>query len=698
MSRPFSAVLLAGAASAVLAAAARAEDAATGPSLVEEVVVTAPSKSFGATGVQVGAFRNATVLDTPLTVNVIPREVLDAQGAEGLYDALRNTGGVTRSQLNGTAYDNVAIRGILVENRGNYRLNGSLPVINLVEQPLEDKTRVEVLKGASGLYYGFVPPSGVINLTTKRAGSQPVTEFSVRGDDHGTLIAHADLGRRFFDGSVGARLNVAGGRLETGVDGVTGQRFVAATAVDWDVTDRLSFKLDLEHIEKDVAEPAAIALPPAVSGKITLPRLPDPKQNLAGAWQHYDASATNVLARADWRISDAWAAKVELGRAETVRNRDFSQFQFANGTTALTTGAGSLRIFQVRDQAYANDNVRAELTGALATGPVEHEVTFGWTRNERSTNGRQNKTSTVAQNYFSPLPIAEIPVTGPTATKPSTITDQGAYLFDRLKWGDRWQAIVGVRRSDYENVSATSRYEAQATSPMVALIYKPVPTVSLYATWLRGLEESGTAPASAANAFDILPPAESEQYEAGVKAILFGRFTATLAGFQIERASTYTNSSNVFVLDGRARYRGVEFAGSGEVSKTVSVVASALWLNAEQVSGAASVVGKRPENTPELTASAFVEWRPEAVPGLSLNAGAFYVGDRAVNPTNQAFVAGYTSFTAGARYRTEVGGKRTTFQMNVENLTDEVYWNAAGNGLLGVSAPRTFKFEVTTAL
>ncbi|HZW20862.1 TonB-dependent receptor plug domain-containing protein [Noviherbaspirillum sp.] len=60
--------------------------------------------------------------------------------------------------MNGSTYDNVAIRGIVVENRGNYRLNGSLPIINLIDVPLENKERVEVLKGAFSLYYGFVPP------------------------------------------------------------------------------------------------------------------------------------------------------------------------------------------------------------------------------------------------------------------------------------------------------------------------------------------------------------------------------------------------------------------------------------------------------------------------------------------------------------------------------------------------------------
>jgi outer membrane receptor protein involved in Fe transport len=41
-------------------------------------------------------------------------------------------------------------------------------VINLVDLPLENKARVEVLKGVGALYYGFAPPSGIVNLVTKR--------------------------------------------------------------------------------------------------------------------------------------------------------------------------------------------------------------------------------------------------------------------------------------------------------------------------------------------------------------------------------------------------------------------------------------------------------------------------------------------------------------------------------------------------
>ena len=59
---------------------------------------------------------------------------------------LKNTPGVTLSQTSPTVYNNLAIRGILTENRTNYRLDGMLPVINLIDLGLEDKERIEALK------------------------------------------------------------------------------------------------------------------------------------------------------------------------------------------------------------------------------------------------------------------------------------------------------------------------------------------------------------------------------------------------------------------------------------------------------------------------------------------------------------------------------------------------------------------------
>lgn len=60
-----------------------------------EVPVSAErNTSFRSNSVQVGTFRDQDPLDVPLTANVVTREVLDAQGANTLYGALKNTAGV----------------------------------------------------------------------------------------------------------------------------------------------------------------------------------------------------------------------------------------------------------------------------------------------------------------------------------------------------------------------------------------------------------------------------------------------------------------------------------------------------------------------------------------------------------------------------------------------------------------------------
>jgi iron complex outermembrane receptor protein len=124
-----------------------AEEGGAERATLEEIVVTADRRnSYSADLVQAGSFRGARQLDTPLTISVIPLEMIQAQQAQGLLDALRNTAGVTSSQTSPTVYSNLAIRGINVENRGNFRLNGSLPIINLIDLPLEDKDRVEALR------------------------------------------------------------------------------------------------------------------------------------------------------------------------------------------------------------------------------------------------------------------------------------------------------------------------------------------------------------------------------------------------------------------------------------------------------------------------------------------------------------------------------------------------------------------------
>jgi iron complex outermembrane recepter protein len=660
-----------------------------GKKLPAVIVTGERTGSFNSDSVQVGTFRDMAPIDVPQTSNVVTREVLDAQAITGVFGALRNTAGVTRSQLNGSTYDNIAIRGILVENRSNYRLNGSLPIINLIDIPMENKERVEVLKGASSLYYGFVPPSGIVNLVTKRAGKDPITNVSLMANMYGGANTHIDLGRRFgSEQQFGARINLLAGREDIGIHNFSGHRALMSGAFDWRITDKLSVKFDVEHYRKEVSEQAAIQALPAVNGVITLPPIPNARRNLAGEWQKYDAEATNLLLRADYAISDNWGLLFEIGKAQTRRDRNFSQFQNYN----LATGEGTLRTFFNRGQHWDNQNIRAEVFARFPGQAITHEVSVGFTGNERRQDPRTSSTFDTVQNLYNPLDIAQRSPTTPFSANRSKITDFGLYISDRILIGGRLQVMLGVRSSFYESVAATTHYKADRVNPSLSLMYKPIPNVSIYASYIEGVEESGQAPANRANNGEILAPAVSKQKEVGVKALVAQGILLQVAYFDIKRASTTVDAANRFVLNGMARYSGFELSASGEITKQLSLIGSALFMEAEQLNRAnAETFGKIPDNTPQRTASLFAEYRLTSIPGLALSSGVHYVGRRPVNSANQAFVDDYAILSLGARYATRIAGKRTMLQAVVDNATNSNYWSTAGNGLLGVGAPIMFK-------
>ena len=656
---------------------------------------------FKARTSQVGAFRDAEILDVPLTINVIPRTVLDVQEAQGIFDALKNTAGVTRAQTTGIIADNLVIRGITVENRTSYRLNGGLPINNLLDMPLENKERVEVLKGSSALYYGFTSPAGVVNLVTKRAGAEPVTSLAVSGNEFGSYQGHVDVGRQFENGKYGMRFNVMSGETRNAIDEFRGRRQLVAGALDFRPIDALTIKFDFEDIQKAVVEQASVSVPAAVNGVITLPRVPDPAKLLSGTWANTSGKISNVVGRADYYLNPDWAVMVEWGAARTDRERRASsQWQViaTNATTianSIATGDGTLRMSLTRGQFYVNENLRTELAGHFVTGFLDHEVTAGFMENQRYQNGPSQQVFNIAQNLYNPRVLPESFLTANLTISPQDVTDRGIYALERMRIGEQWQVLLGARRTDYTNISVSGTYQVKDTTPSFAVLFRPWKHTSFYASYIEGLEEGGTAPLATNNPGQVLPAGVSKQTEYGVRSEAFAGLQLSGAYFKIERASAYTNAQNFFVLDGRTEYKGFEYSAAGEIGKQVSVYLSGMFLDAKQTNAQnTALIGKRPDNTPKQTHSLFVEYRPAFVPGIGVNAGAYYIGDRPVNNLEQGFIPKVTTYTAGANYRTKWAGHRWTFVLFVENLTDKQYWSAAGGGIMAVGFPRAIKGSV----
>jgi iron complex outermembrane receptor protein len=706
--------------------AAEARASGERPSLeLEEIVVTSDRKaSYSADLVQAGSFRGARQLDTPLTIAVVPAEVIESQQARGLFDALRNTAGVTSAQTSPTVYNNISIRGIAVDNRANFRLNGSLPIINLVDLPLEDKDRVEALKGASALYYGFTTPSGIINLTMKRPTPDTYLSLEGFGDEHGTGAGHIDFGDTW--GMFGARLNAVYGRVDSGIDNTAGTRGLISGAFDFKPIEDLTISLDAEHIYKNVVEPGVYRFltPPKSTlsnlyPAIQLPPLVDPATNFAPNWAVNHARETNVLLHTNYRMTQTWSATVDVGDSYLLRDRRFSTLNPTN----YVTGDGLLSI-GLAENHYENKNARAEIAGTFYTGPLLHETIFGFSENVKDQVSPASvnalcpgatptaKPVTCAQNFFNPvsIPYTPIPLQSADTTR---IKDVGYYAFDRLKVIDWLDLLGGVRYSDYTESDVTTNTKTFAATPLsysYGFVLKPRPWASLYGTFIQGLETTPPAPVLANNYGTQLPATESTQREAGIKVEPWKGLLVQAAYFAINRASTYTNAQNFYVQDGRAEYKGEELSVTGEVTHDLSIYASALFLTAEQVNGAPTTVvtskgvttvtptsnGRQIENVPKRQFSIAGEYRlSRLLDGLSLTAGAYYTGPRPINQLNSAFIPGYTLLDAGASYTTVLGGHTMLFRLNGENITSRRYWASTGGLILAEGPPGDVKFSVS---
>lgn len=709
----------------LLAATAQAQSAPPAPSgdgaVLEQIVVTADRQSYSADFVQAGSFRGARQIDTPLTISVIPEEVLEAQQAKGLMDALKNTAGVTSSQTSPTVYNNLSIRGIPVDNRGNYRLDGSLPIINLIDLPLEDKDRVEALKGASALYYGFTTPSGIINLTMKRPTHTAFIDSDTFGDDNGGVGEHIDANDWW--GIFGARVNAVYAKVDSGIDFTQGQRALVAGAFDIRPTDKLVIQVDLEHIEKTVPEPTVFLLtaPKSTAAslypQVALPPLLNPRTNLGAEWMKNQAKEDNALIHGNYNINEAWALTFDTGASLASRSRRFSTFTPTN----LTSGAGTLKTTLQNDNQYKNYEGRVELAGAFDTGPIDHELLVGVSKNTRrqfnatSAAGvcpgptAGSKPVTCTQNMFDPVPIPYSPL-GPPVGVTTQIDDVGYYVFEHAKYQDWVHVLAGVRKSDYTESNVTTNvdtFHATPTPISYGIVLKPKPWLSFYGTYIEGLESTAAAPITSANAGVVLPAATSKQTEGGVKIEPLRGLLFQAAYFNIDRASTYVNASNVYVEDGRARYRGTELSLTGEVTPQLSVYASGLILDAKQVSGAPTVisgttvvptaVGREIDNTPKQTWSLVGEYRFGGfAPGLSVTGGAYYIGPRAINNLDQGYVSGYTLFDAGFAYQRVIGSQPWTFRLNADNLANKRYWVSTSTLFLAEGAPSVVKFSLET--
>ncbi len=181
--------------------------------------------------VTVGTLDGASLKETPLSATVVTHEILLDQGARLLTDVVKNDASIGEDYAPVGYYGDYQIRGFPIDLATGLEING-LTIAGEQDVPLENKERVELLKGIAGLESGVASAGGLIDYVTKRPAM--VKALDLATDQRGTAYGAADLGHLFGSRKqVGARVNLGGERIATYVNDANGWRAVGAGAADW---------------------------------------------------------------------------------------------------------------------------------------------------------------------------------------------------------------------------------------------------------------------------------------------------------------------------------------------------------------------------------------------------------------------------------------------------------------------------------
>ncbi|MEW7865928.1 TonB-dependent receptor [Aeromonas diversa] len=604
----------------------------------------------------------------PQTIDSVATAELTAFGQPTLSEALVGIPGIDAS--GDTRFDGVTIRGFSAGN--DLFLDGFRDDMQYTRD-LGNIERVEVLKGPAAVLYGRGSSGGIINRISKKPEKGQTSSVTVRAGSHDYRRLAADLNAEASE-RVQLRLNLAQEDSDSFRDGVHGKRTLLAPALNWDLTDRVSWLLQYERNEHDRMPDRGI---PGVGGRPA--DVPHGAVYSDTRRDYIDDLNQTARSRLTWDLGDAWQLRHQLSLISL-------DSQFDNTYATGVKGDQLTRARWQQDLQARNLTSSLEAEGQLHSGPLAHRLLVGVEQ------GWQARTPKLWQNA-APIPTGNLydPASLPTYDGPMKLSSdanhriktQAAYLQDQMSLGD-WHLLVGLRHDHFDVTSERFDKGTQQTvqsdtlSPRLGMVWNPVEEHALYASVSKTFSPVGggligITPGDASN---NLAPEHTRQYETGVKSDWFGgRLATTLSFYRLEMYDKRTRDPldpTKIVLTGLQRTDGIELSSRAQLTDEIYLRGGVAFQDAEQVKAEARYQGKRPSSVSRHNGELFAGYQQGAL-GWFGESGFTAVGDRFADSDNTTVLPGYARVDARAGYR----WSKWEAQLAVENLLDKTYYVSA---------------------
>jgi len=695
--------------------------------------------------ITVGTLDGATLQETPLSATVVTRELLTDQSSRLLSDVVKNDASIGEDYAPVGYYGDFEIRGFPIDLATGLEING-MSIAGEQDVPLENKERVEFLKGLAGLESGVASAGGLIDYVTKRPSMVKAVDLAT--DHRGTAYGAVDLGHLFGSlKQVGARINLGGEKIQTYVSDANGWRAMGSGAGDWKIGPKAKVNGDLEYQHK---------VERSVSGYQLLggTRLPDlgriHSSTMLGdqPWAKPNTFDTfNTALRFDYDLPRDWRAFAVVSYSHSLID-DNVVYAYGCGYEAACEGGGgrapdyffapdgTYDIYDYRNPGELRINAEAEalISGHLKTGLITHDITGGGVLFLRSVQqpgaSPAGAPSTVqngavytyvgSENIYLPNASFEIESPQQSAGPPALWEDNhqaAAVMQDRIHIPGRIQLLAGGRFDSLRdhNYSAGLNTSKPLWLPQYAVTFKPTDNLTLYGNYGILLSLGPQAPWWVDNSSQFLTPFFTRQAEMGAKFQPNARMLVTAALFRMRApffyprviqvadsscpASVFYGPGDVcFESDGHETHNGIELNAEGKASSWLRLSASAAAIRARSNgTGTPAFDNKQVLNVPHLRTTFFTDISVPRAHGLHLMPGWSYTGRKEATRNDAVSVPAYNLFNLGARYTPGGDQGRITLRLYADNIADKRYWKDTGanygDTYIHLGAPTTVRIS-----
>jgi iron complex outermembrane recepter protein len=653
-------------------------------------------------------FSNKTetpIKDIPQSISTVTKELIHDKMEFSLKDAMDEVAGV--NQYSG--FDEYTIRGFRAENsrdinglRGYNTTYTSAMLVNI--------ERVEVIKGPTATLYGNCDPGGTINLVTKKPLEKTESEIDIYGGTWDHFRAQGDVtGSLNKSKTLLYRFNAGYDQTKSFINEQHAKSYEIAPSLTYIPNDRLQINLDfsISHINT--------VLNWGQPGYENDPNLKATPISLSMSQQGDYLKETDIASTVTLSYKISKRLSFNSGYLHYSTSQDVANHGLQNYITP-----DSVAMYYTTWTYPTNTNTFSNyFTYKFKSGAASHELIVGYDFIRSTVNLNQQYyelpdqfgvgSGTVGTfSLKNPQYISRPVNTYQISSYDADATDvddniyhtQGAYVQDQISL-NKWKLLVSLREEFYkgDEVGDSAGDLAETVFlPRVGIVYSVTPNISAYATYNKGFDafEASTSTQVFNSPFK---PQISYVIEAGAKGNFFNdKLAASLAIYQLTLLNVAVSANdisnpNLYVQQGQNQSKGIEAEATGNILPNLSVNLSYAYCVAKVTkSEVQSQVGMPVENAPRNTSGSWIKYvfTKGTLKGLGIYAGHSSVGERATLDST-INLPSYFILNGGINYKF----KHFIIAMNVNNITNEVYWMGAYNNVnKWPGAPRNYMINL----